>query len=208
LGTDELLRCNTEVGAVEAWEAKASDKQSRRKGLKSPYVPSRRRISRSLIEGGLMEPLCTGVAIAGAAASLITAGSSAANTAAQLGRTSRERDEYRRKYEETKSDFADSEKKHEDESQKKDTAISVLTIVSVLTFNDLRDAEKRLENKEAEYAETKAALDASKTENAKSQAELNDAKKKLDNFETLLWVGVPTLIILLALAFYFARVKA
>ncbi|MGB2607267.1 MAG: hypothetical protein WBC78_26915 [Candidatus Sulfotelmatobacter sp.] len=155
-----------------------------------------------------MEPLCTGVAIAGAAASLITAGSSAANTAAQLGRTSRERDEYRRKYEATTREFADSEKKHEDESQKKDAAISVLTIVSVLTFNDLRDAEKRLEDEEAEHAETKAALDASKNENARTQAELNDTKKKLDNFETLLWVGVPTLIILLALAFYFTRLRA
>ena len=125
-----------------------------------------------------MEPLCTGVAIAGAAASLITAGSSAANTAAQLGRTSRERDEYRRKYEETKNDFADSEKKHEDESQKKDTAISVLTIVSVLTFNELRDAEKRLENEEAERAEIKAALKEADAGDFASAKEVQTVVKK------------------------------
>jgi predicted nucleic acid-binding Zn-ribbon protein len=154
-----------------------------------------------------MEP-CSTVLVLGAAAGVLTAGSSAASTAAQIRGTAKERDELRHACEKIGQELVDTKKKHEDESQKKDAAISVLTIVSVLTFNDLRDVEKRLENKETEYAETKAALDASKTENAKSQAELKDARKKLDNFETLLWVGVPTLIILLALAFYFARVKA
>ena len=152
-----------------------------------------------------MEPVCTGVAIAGAAASLITAGSRAANTAAQLGRTSRERDEYRRKYEEAKREFADSEAKHEDDSRKKGAAISVLTIVSVATFNDLRDAERRLEESDAEQAKTKAALDDSRNENAKTQAELNVTRKKLGNCEKLLWVGVPAVIVLLVLAFYIAR---
>ena len=152
-----------------------------------------------------MEPVCTGVAIAGAAASLITAGSRAANTAAQLGRTSRERDEYRRKYEEAKREFTDSEAKHEDDSRKKDAAISVLTIVFDATFNDLRDAERRLEEGDAEHAKTKAALDDSRNENAKTQAELNVTRKKLGNFKKLLWVGVPAVIVLLVLAFYFAR---
>ena len=139
---------------------------------------------------------------------VLTAGSSAASTAAQIRGTVKERDEYRRACEKIGEELAVTRKKHEDESQKKDAAISVLTIVSVLTFNDLRDTEKRLENKEAEHAETKAALDVSKTENGKSQAELNDAKKRLDNFETLLWLGVASLIILLALAFYFERARA
>jgi len=154
-----------------------------------------------------MEP-CSTVLILGATAGVITAGSSAASTASQIRGTARERDEYRQACEKIGQELADTKKKHEDESQKKDAVISALTIVSVVALHDLRDAEKQLEDEEAELAETKTALDASNDENAKMQIELNDTKKKLDNFETLLWVGVPTLIILLALAFYFARVRA
>ena len=58
---------------------------------------------------------------------------------------------------------------------------------------------------DAEHAKTKAALDDSRNENAKTQAELNVTRKKLGNFKKLLWVGVPAVIVLLVLAFYFAR---
>jgi chromosome segregation ATPase len=154
-----------------------------------------------------MEP-CSTVLVLGAAAGVLTAGSSAASTASQLRGTARQRDEFRQACEKIGQELADTKKKHEDEIQKKDAAISVLTIVSVLTFNDLRDAERQLEDEWAKHAATKTALDASEDEKAKTQAELSDTKKKLDNFETLLWVGAPSLIILLAIAFYFTRVRA
>jgi len=154
-------------------------------------------------------PVCTGVAIVGAAAGLITAGSSAASTAAQLGRTSRERDEYRQKYEETDEKLANSEKKREtieDESRKKDTIIVGLIVVSGVATSQLIDAHGRIVEKEAElakkhaeYARTKSELADSRNEQAKTQAALDSSQKTVKN---ILRFGVPAIVIALVLVFF------